>query len=54
MALLAQAEAELLGDVAVIPIFFRVAKRLVKPYVVGVQANPLGQLASRDLALQSR
>jgi len=54
MALLAQAEAELLGDVAVIPIFFRVAKRLVKPYVVGVQASPLGQLASRDLALQSR
>ena len=54
MALLAQAEAELLGDVAVIPIFFRVAKRLVKPYVAGFQSNPLGQVASRDLAVQSR
>jgi hypothetical protein len=38
--------------VAVIPIFFRVSKRLVRPEVVGVQANPLGQLASRELKLR--
>ena len=52
MALIARAEAQLLDDVAVIPIFFRVSKRLVKPAVVGVRANPLGQLASRDLQLR--
>ena len=52
MTFIASAEALLLADIAVIPIFFRVSKRLVKPHVAGVQANPLGQLASRDLALQ--
>ena len=52
MTFIASAEAQLLADIAVIPIFFRVSKRLVKPHVAGVQANPLGQLASRDLALQ--
>jgi ABC-type oligopeptide transport system substrate-binding subunit len=49
MTLIASAEAQLLDDVAVIPIFFRVSKRLVRPDVAGVRANPLGQLASRDL-----
>ena len=52
MALLADAEARLLEDVPVVPVFFRVSKRLVKPGVSGVQANPLGQLSSRDLSLQ--
>jgi oligopeptide transport system substrate-binding protein len=52
MALLADAEARLLEDVAVVPVFFRVSKRLVKPGVSGVQANPLGQLSSRDLAVK--
>lgn len=51
-ASLAQAEALLLGDAVVIPVFHRVTKRLVKPYVTGVVANPLGQLPSRYLALQ--
>jgi oligopeptide transport system substrate-binding protein len=51
-ASLAQAEALLLGDAAVIPVFHRVTKRLVKPYVTGVVANPLGQIPSRYLALQ--
>ena len=50
MALLARAEAQLLDDVPVIPVFFRVSKRLVKPYVQGVGANPLGHVASRDLS----
>jgi len=49
--LLAQAEQTLLDDVPVIPIFHRVAKRLVSPRVTGYQPNPLGHLASRDLAL---
>jgi oligopeptide transport system substrate-binding protein len=54
MALLARAEQHLLSDVPVIPVFFRASKRLVKPYVEGYQANPLGHVASRDLRLNSR
>jgi oligopeptide transport system substrate-binding protein len=52
MAWLAEAEATLLEDVAVVPVFFRVSKRLVKPGVTGVEASPLGRLSSRDLSLQ--
>ena len=52
MTILADAEAALLEDVAVVPVFFRVSKRLVKPAVTGVEANPLGQLPSRDLSLK--
>jgi ABC-type oligopeptide transport system substrate-binding subunit len=52
MALLAEAEARLLEDVAVVPVFFRVSKRLLKPGVSGVETNPLGQLSSRDLSLK--
>jgi len=51
MALLAEAEAALLEDAAVVPVFFRVSKHLVKPGVTGVEANPLGRLPSRDLSL---
>jgi ABC-type oligopeptide transport system substrate-binding subunit len=52
MTSIASAEAQLLDDVAVIPIFFRVSKRLARSDVAGVQANPLGQLASRDLRIR--
>lgn len=51
--LLAQAEGVLLADAVVIPVFHRVAKRLVKPYVDGVTPNPLGHLQSRYLRLRS-
>jgi oligopeptide transport system substrate-binding protein len=51
-ALLAEAEGVLLSDGVVIPIFHRVTKRLVKPYVEGVTLNPLGHLPSRYLRLQ--
>jgi oligopeptide transport system substrate-binding protein len=51
---LAAAEAELLHDVPVIPVFHRVSKRLVKPYVHGVVGNPLGHLQSRYLSLQRK
>ena len=51
MTQLASAEAQLLADAPVIPLFFRVSKRLVKPYVQGVAANPLGHVASRHLRL---
>jgi oligopeptide transport system substrate-binding protein len=53
MALLARAEAQLLDDVPVIPLFFRVSKRLVRPGLLGVSANPLGHVASRDLRYAS-
>jgi oligopeptide transport system substrate-binding protein len=49
MALLSRAEARLLEDVPVIPLFFRVSKRLVRPGLLGISANPLGHVASRDL-----
>jgi ABC-type oligopeptide transport system substrate-binding subunit len=51
MSRLAQAEAQLLADTPVIPLFFRVSKRLVKPYVEGATPNPLGHLASRHLRI---
>ncbi len=50
-AALESAEGQLLADVPVIPVFFRVSKRLVKPYVEGYRENPLGHVASRDLAI---
>ncbi len=47
--LLTRAERILLQDVAVIPVFHRVSKRLVKPGIEGVATNPLGHLPSRYL-----
>ncbi len=52
MRLLAEAEAQLLDDMPVIPVFFRVSKRLVKPYVTGIRANPLDHVASKDLRIE--
>ncbi len=49
--LLGEAERVLLADVPVIPVFHRVAKRLIAPRVQGYQPNPLGHLASRHLSL---
>ena len=48
---LARAEALLLEDVPVSPVFFRVSKRLVKPYVGGYAHNPLGHLPTRQLSI---
>ncbi|MFO1406371.1 MAG: peptide ABC transporter substrate-binding protein [Steroidobacteraceae bacterium] len=50
MELLSSAERQLLEDVPVIPVFHRVTKRLVAPGLEGDFSNPLGHLASRDLA----
>jgi oligopeptide transport system substrate-binding protein len=50
--LLADAERILLQDAVVIPIFQRVSKRLVKPGIDGIAANPLGHLPSRHLRLR--
>jgi oligopeptide transport system substrate-binding protein len=47
-----QAEAQLAEDVPVIPLFHRVAHRLVKPYVVGLsEHNPMGLFYVKDLYL---
>jgi len=51
-ATLASAERVLLQDVVVIPVFHRVSKRLVKPGIEGISANPLGHLPSRYLRLR--
>ena len=53
MELLGRAEARLLEDVPVIPVFFRVSKRLVRPDLRGVSANPLGHVASRYLSFSA-
>ena len=46
---LAEAERVLLQDVAVIPVFQRVSKRVVKPDVVGIGDHPRGRVASGHL-----
>lgn len=50
---LALAESRLLEEGAVIPLFFRVSKRLVKPRVRGDFGDPLGRLPTRNLLLRS-
>ncbi len=50
---LAAAEQILLQDAVVIPVFHRVSKRLVKPGIEGIAANPLGHLPSRYLRLRA-
>lgn len=52
-ALLAQAESRLLGQQAMIPLYFYTSKHLVKPTVHGFRANPLDHHASRFLTLDS-
>lgn len=51
MNMLRLAESQLLADGAVIPLFFRVSKRLVKPRVRGEFTHPLGRAPSRYLSL---
>jgi oligopeptide transport system substrate-binding protein len=45
------AERVMLGDYPVIPLYFFVSKRLVKPYVIGVQPNPLDRIPSKGLTI---
>lgn len=49
--LLEAAERVMLADYPVIPLYFFVSKRLVKPYVLGVQSNPLDRIASKALSI---
>lgn len=49
--LLEAAEKTVLDDYPVIPIYFLVSKRLVKPYIVGVNPNPLDRLSSKSISI---
>ena len=50
-SLLEAGERTMLADYPVIPLYFYVSKRLVKPYVRGVQPNPLDRLPSKILTI---
>ena len=50
-AMLEEAEAELLRDLPIAPIYFYVTKRLVKPYVVGYEDNIMNHHYTKDLDL---
>jgi oligopeptide transport system substrate-binding protein len=49
--LLEAAERVMLNDYPVLPLYFFVSKRLVKPYVQGVQPNPLDRLTSKMISI---
>lgn len=49
--LLARAERAMLDDYPVIPLYYFVSKRLVKPYVSGVKPNLLDRVSSKDISL---
>jgi oligopeptide transport system substrate-binding protein len=50
--LLAQAEAAMLADQPLVPVFFYVRRFLVKPYVTGFEENPRGINLSRWLGVR--
>jgi oligopeptide transport system substrate-binding protein len=49
--LLERAERLMLDDYPVIPLYFFVSKRLVKPYVLGVKPNALDRVGSKTLVI---
>jgi oligopeptide transport system substrate-binding protein len=49
--LLEDAEKVMLSDYPILPIYFFSTKRLIKPYLKGVTANPLNRLYSKHLAI---
>jgi oligopeptide transport system substrate-binding protein len=51
--LLEAAERVMLNDYPILPLYFFVSKRLVKPYVQGVQPNPLDRLTSKMLSISA-
>jgi oligopeptide transport system substrate-binding protein len=51
--LLEAAERVMLEDYPILPLYFFVSKRLVKPYVSGVQPNPLDRLTSKMILLSA-
>ena len=49
--LLANAERSMLDDYPIIPLYYFVSKRLVKPYVLGVKPNLLDRVGSKEISL---
>jgi oligopeptide transport system substrate-binding protein len=49
--ILASAERSILNDYPVIPLYYFVSKRLVKPYVSGVKPNALDRIGSKEISL---
>lgn len=45
------AEREVLNDYAIIPLYYLVSKRLVKPYVTGLHVTPLNRVPSKELSI---
>jgi oligopeptide transport system substrate-binding protein len=50
--LLERAEALMLSEYPVIPVYFYTSKRLIKPYVKGARSNPLNRLYSKHLFIE--
>jgi ABC-type oligopeptide transport system substrate-binding subunit len=50
-ATLQAAEQIMLSDYPVIPLYYLVSRRLVKPYLHGVLPNPLNHVPSKGLVL---
>jgi oligopeptide transport system substrate-binding protein len=50
-SMLEEAERTMLADYPVIPLYFFVSKRLVKPYVLGVKPNALDRVGSKSLVV---
>jgi oligopeptide transport system substrate-binding protein len=51
--LLESGERTMLADYPIIPLYFFVSKRLVKPYVHGVKPNPLNRVPSQPLSIDA-
>jgi oligopeptide transport system substrate-binding protein len=51
--LLEAAERVMLEDYPILPLYFFVSKRLVKPYVSGVQPNPLDRVTSKMILISA-
>ena len=51
--MLEAAERVMLNDYPILPLYFFVSKRLVKPYVHGVRPNPLDRLTSKMLSMST-
>jgi oligopeptide transport system substrate-binding protein len=48
------AEQVMLNDYPIIPLYYLVSKRLVKPFLHGVVTNPFGHVPSKGLTLEAR
>jgi oligopeptide transport system substrate-binding protein len=51
--LLEEAERILIADQPLIPVYFYVSKRLVKPYVKGYLGNIMNHHHSKDLSIET-